>query len=161
MTTKTYRSTSVLSFSITMPAGNYRRIRFTPFSWGGGIYITEDEAEQKILESLPSFGTNFQLVGVKKDGVNDDVNDNADDNLDDNANDNDNDNADDNVDDNDNDNETPEEENDEQAKVVSVADFAEAKDYLIDNYGYKSSQLRSQKAIVEAAEKNGIVFEYA
>ena len=157
MTTKTYRSTSVLSFSITMPAGNYRRIRFTPFSWGGGIYITEDEAEQKILESLPSFGTNFQLVGVKKDGVNDDVN--ADDNLNANANDDVNDNTD--ANDNEKDNETPEEENDEQAKVVSVADFAEAKDYLIDNYGYKSSQLRSQKAIVEAAEKNGIVFEYA
>lgn len=144
-----------------MPAGNYRRIRFTPFSWGGGIYITEDEAEQKILESLPSFGTNFQLIGVKKDGVNDDVN--ADDNLDDNLNANDDANLDvgDNANDNEKDNETPEEENDEQAKVVSVADFAEAKDYLIDNYGYKSSQLRSQKAIVEAAEKNGIVFEYA
>lgn len=136
-----------------MPAGNYRRIRFTPFSWGGGIYITEDEAEQKILESLPSFGTNFQLVGVKKDGVNDDVN------ADDNADVNDNDNLDEKE--NEKDNETPEEENDEQAKVVSVADFAEAKEYLIDNYGYKSSQLRSQKAIVEAAEKNGIVFEYA
>lgn len=145
---KTYKSTSVLSFSITMPAGNYRRIRFTPFSWGGGVYVTEDEAEQKVLESIPEFGNRFVLVSAEgaseEEAVNADEQTSAgEDTI---------------VNDNTEVVDTPKEDS---ANEVEVADFGEAKEYLMEHYGYKSGQLRSQKSISEAAEKNGIVFVYA
>ena len=56
--------------------------------------------------------------------------------------------------------EAPAEEKAEN-NVVKVADFAEAKEYLMEHYGYKSAQLRSQKSITEAAETHNITFEYA
>lgn len=155
MTLKTYRSTSVLSFSVTMPAGNYRRIRFTPFSWGGGVYTTEDEKEQAVLESLPEFNNRYWLAGVETDEVQADEKSVSAEEV--------------------AVSETNQVEPQEEAvdvqeeaeseepavKTVEVADFAEAKEYLMDNFGYKSSQLRSQKSITEAAEKNGITFIYA
>lgn len=152
MTIKTYKSSSVLSFSITMPSGVYRRIRFTPFSWGGGVYITSDMEEQEILESRPEFGTRYRLDSVEEKAVvvsgtigsfeepkkavekPEQVEKPA---------------------------ETEEPKEEANVESVSVADFAEAKEYLMEHFGYKSGQLRSQKAIAEAAEKNGIVFDYA
>lgn len=141
---KTYKSRSVLSFSITMPKGNYRRIRFTPFSWGGGVYVTEDEEEQKVLESIPEYGNRFVLCEVAST-ESEDVKPAEETPVPGAA--------------EESETETQEEVN--TNNVVQVADYAEAKEYLIDNYGYKSGQLRSQKAIAEAAEKNGITFEYA
>ena len=43
--------------------------------------------------------------------------------------------------------------------TVQVNDIDEAKDYLVTNYGYASSNLRSKKAIYDAAEAQGIIFE--
>lgn len=44
-------------------------------------------------------------------------------------------------------------------RTVVVSDIDEAKDYLVTNYGYASSNLRSKKAIYDAAEAQGITFE--
>lgn len=41
---------------------------------------------------------------------------------------------------------------------VYVSDIGEAKEYLVDNYGYSASNLRSKKAILEAASEKGIEF---
>lgn len=43
--------------------------------------------------------------------------------------------------------------------TIEVNDIDEAKDYLVTNYGYASSNLRSKKAIYDAAEAQGITFE--
>lgn len=46
----------------------------------------------------------------------------------------------------------------QKMRTVEVSDLVEARDYLMDNYEYKASDLRSRKAIVEAGEDHGIEF---
>ena len=41
---------------------------------------------------------------------------------------------------------------------VKVTDFEDARDYLSDKFGISRTKIRSQKAVKEAAEANGIVF---
>jgi hypothetical protein len=43
--------------------------------------------------------------------------------------------------------------------TVAVTDITEARDYLISHYGFMASNLRSKKAIYDAAEAQGITFE--
>lgn len=49
---------------------------------------------------------------------------------------------------------------DEQPNLtkVNVTDFEDARDYLSDKFGISRTKIRSQKAVKEAAEANGIVF---
>ena len=49
---------------------------------------------------------------------------------------------------------------DEQPNLtkVNVTDLEDARDYLSDKFGISRSKIRSQKAVKEAAEANGIVF---
>lgn len=42
--------------------------------------------------------------------------------------------------------------------TVAVTDITEARDYLISHYGFMASNLRSKKAIYDAAEAQGITF---
>ena len=138
----------MLSFTVRLSNDSLKRIRFTQYSWGGGIFITSDKLIQEAIEHEPLFGRLFNLESVQetedeKAAAAKKVAKKAEPEV----------------------KEEPkaEEQVAEAASenVVKVADFAEAKEYLIDNYGYKSAQLRSQKAITEAAEKNNITFEYA
>lgn len=41
---------------------------------------------------------------------------------------------------------------------VNVTDFEDARDYLSDKFGISRTKIRSQKAVKQAAEANGIVF---
>lgn len=43
--------------------------------------------------------------------------------------------------------------------TVKVTDITEAKDYLVNQYGFMAGNLRSKKAIYDAAEAQGIIFE--
>lgn len=43
--------------------------------------------------------------------------------------------------------------------VVEVNDIEEAREYLMNNYGYSGSSLRSKKAILEAAQDKNIEFK--
>lgn len=63
--TKTYHSKTVFSFSITLPHGKYKRIRFLPYSPGGGIYITKDPVVQSLLEADKEYGKTYELVSVE------------------------------------------------------------------------------------------------
>ena len=142
---KTYKSSTVLSFTVRLSNESLKRVRFTPYSWGGGIYITDNKLIQEAIEHEPLYGSLFKLQSVeeteeekakavatpkaepkKEEAVQ----------------------------------EQPKEE-EVKNNIVKVADFAEAKEYLMENFGYKSAQLRSQKAITEAAETHNITFEYA
>ena len=42
--------------------------------------------------------------------------------------------------------------------VVEVNDIEEAREYLMNNYGYSGSSLRSKKAILDAAQEKNIEF---
>jgi hypothetical protein len=44
-------------------------------------------------------------------------------------------------------------------ETVSVTCLDDAKEYLVEKLGYSRTKLRSAKAIKDAAEKHGIVFE--
>lgn len=46
-----------------------------------------------------------------------------------------------------------------QARSIKVSDVVEARDYLMDLFGYKANDLRSRKAIMEAGAEHGIAFE--
>lgn len=46
-----------------------------------------------------------------------------------------------------------------QARSIKVNDVVEARDYLMDLFGYKANDLRSRKAIMEAGAEHGIAFE--
>lgn len=43
--------------------------------------------------------------------------------------------------------------------VVEVNDIEEAREYLMNNYGYSGSSLRSKKAILDAAQEKNIEFK--
>jgi hypothetical protein len=47
----------------------------------------------------------------------------------------------------------------ETVNTVKVTDIVEARDYLIDMFGYKAGDLRSRKAIMEAGAEHNIAFE--
>ena len=51
------------------------------------------------------------------------------------------------------------EEEKAEMKEVKVTDIVEARDYLIDMFGYKAGDLRSRKAIMEAEAEHNIAFE--
>ena len=146
---KTYKSPTVLSFTTRLSNGTLKRIRFGQYSWGGSLYATEDKLVQEAIEKEPLFGKLFTLESVEeteeekaakaKKPVKEDKAEDIEQPTTDES----------------------QEEVSEPKNVIKVADFSEAKEYLMENYGYKSAQLRSQKSITDAAEKNNITFEYA
>lgn len=104
MITKTYKSSSVLSICVEFPQGLRRRINFTPFSFGGSIYTTNNKVEQDALESSKDFNGLYVLYSTHDDGVADKpvINDEQQD------------------------------ENQRELEVVKVADIEDAKQYLIE-----------------------------
>lgn len=63
---KTYKSESVTSFTLTIRDGYYFRVRFVPYSYGGGIYTTDKEDVQKAIEAYKEFGRTITLVSEQK-----------------------------------------------------------------------------------------------
>ena len=55
---------------------------------------------------------------------------------------------------------SPAETTEDGTKVVKVSGYDEAREYLMDNYGYTVSRVRSKKNIDEAATANKIKFVY-
>lgn len=58
---KYYIAKSQVSFTIKYPNGSTKRISFSPKTLGGSTYATNDEEEQKALESHPAFGRLFKV----------------------------------------------------------------------------------------------------
>lgn len=58
---KHYIAKSQVSFTVKYPNGSTKRISFAPKTLGGSTYVSDDEDEQKALESHPAFGRLFKL----------------------------------------------------------------------------------------------------
>lgn len=153
---KKYRAKSNVSISVVLPSKKSHHVTFLPMTGGSSVYYTEDEDEQKALESHYKFGKLFKLEELPKETVTEnstkkkgktaktktetptdgdtdgDSNDNTDDSEDDSGN---------------------------ELTTISVSCLDDAKDYLSDKFGISRTKLRSMKSIIEAAEQNGIVFE--
>ena len=57
--TKRYRSSSEISINITFTEGQTKRIRFSPLSSNVNVYYSNDEDEQKALETHPRYNELF------------------------------------------------------------------------------------------------------
>lgn len=122
MTTKTYTSRGVISFTLKI-GQSHKSFRFTPSPIGGGsMYTTNSKTEQEALESAPGFGSVYALSVTSEA-------------------------------------QEQKEEAKAEMKEVKVTDIVEARDYLIDMFGYKAGDLRSRKAIMEAGAEHNIAFE--
>lgn len=156
---KKYRAKSNVSISVVLPSKKSLHVTFLPMTGGSSVYYTEDEDEQKALESHYKFGKLFKLEELPEetatenttkmkgktaktktetptDGDTDgDTNDNTDDSEDD------------------------PDKSETELTTISVSCLDDAKDYLSDKFGISRTKLRSKKSIIEAAEQNGIVFE--
>ena len=119
---KTYRSSSNISFPLTMGKG-YRRINFMPLSEGGSYYISSDKAEIEALDAHPYQNKLFRIESVEDEHA---------------------------------ESEKPAEE--KKILVVKVNDITDAREYLMDTYGCRASDLRSRKAILDAAHEKDIEF---
>lgn len=104
------------------------RVNFTPSSFGGSVYVTSNKELQEALESDQRFGVTYKLI--RQSGTDEPA--------------------------------PKEEEKVAEAPVekkeVEVNDISEAKDYLVDNFGYKKNKLRSLVSIKTAADDNNIIF---
>ena len=156
---KKYRAKSNVSISAVLPSKKSIHVTFLPMTGGSSVYYTEDEDEQKALESHYKFGKLFKLEelpeetstenATKKKGktaktktetptdgdTDGDSNDSTDDSEDDS------------------------DESGTELTTISVSCLDDAKDYLSDKFGISRTKLRSTKSIIEAAKQNGIEFE--
>lgn len=129
MITKTYTSRGVITFTLRIGANN-KTFRFTHTPVGGGsVYTTSSKAEQEALEKHPYFGSSYVLTNVVGK---EDV--------------------------------APavpvtKATTETKIKTVQVNDIEEARDYLLETYNYKASELRSRKSIIEAAAAHDLAFE--
>lgn len=182
--TKVYKANSVAHIVVVVN-GKSRRVSFAAKTGGGSTFRTDDEALQKAIESHYRFGELFHLAETIEDkkpkkaakstdkpadkpAPTDTVQDadeqnptegNTTDETSSNiegeqsqtvqdAN---------NAENEDDDNQEVEDEQPNLTKV-NVTDLEDARDYLSDKFGISRSKIRSQKAVREAAEANGIVF---
>lgn len=130
--TKHYSSDSQIAVNVVLSSGKSMHVSFTPLSNGSSVYSTDSEDVQEALERHYRFGSLFVL----------DHSDDPDGSVDNEA-----------------DTCSGMDHKGQDLKPVKVSDIGEAKDYLADTFGVSRTSLRSQKAILEAAKANGIVFE--
>lgn len=130
--TKHYSSDSQIAVNVVLSSGKSMHVSFTPLSNGSSVYSTDSEDVQEALERHYRFGSLFVL----------DHSDDPDGSVDSEV-----------------DTGPGTDHKGEDFKPVKVSDIGEAKDYLADTFGVSRTSLRSQKAILEAAKANGIVFE--
>lgn len=185
--TKVYKANSVAHI-VVIVNGKSRRVSFAAKTGGGSTFRTDDEALQKAIESHYRFGELFHLAETIEDkkpkktakpatepaekpatteeqnGEQEQQGDDAPADTQPEAEDiqpaeeqNDDESESEGSDNEETDTEEAEEESTALTKV-NVTDFEDARDYLSDKFGISRTKIRSQKAVREAAEANGIVF---
>ena len=156
---KKYQSKTSISLSVLMNTGKSVHVSFDSITGGGSVFYTDDEELQEALAKHHKYGRLFKEAelmkpvaaptpAVKEEENINDVEDTEEE-----------------VDEAEN--EAPEDNGEEvqeqeapvaTGKQIHVTDLEDAKNYLADNFGVSRTKTRSKKAIVEAAEANGIVF---
>lgn len=136
---KIYKSRSSISINVVLANKKSMHIAFTSQSDGSSVYITGNEAVQKALERHYQFGKLFRFTGVSHASPKDDAS--AEDAASGKA------------------TAPTSGETVSEKRKVTVSDYTVAKDFLADTFGLSRTSLRSQKAILEAAEQHNIEFE--
>lgn len=115
-------------------------INFTPVSiymgkktGRGSMYKTGDKDVQEALEKHSYFGSKYFLVGEKQiEEEKSEVKKEAEQNA----------------------------GNEKEMKHIKVSTPAEAREYLVDTFGYAAKGLTRVERIAKAAEEHGIIFDY-
>lgn len=146
---KKYIAKTNVSVNIVLSTGANMHVSFTPLTGGSSVYYTDEPEIQKALERHYKYGKLFKedtsqaaeamkaKAGMKAaaptpaEGTGE-VEDAA---------------------------AEPGEGEGNELKTVSVSDPDDAKAYLAEHFGVSRTKLKSLKAIKEAAESYGIVFE--
>lgn len=147
--TKTYISTTVLSFNVKLE-GAKKHMSFTPLTLGGSMYTTSDGKLQDAIERHRLFQTGVitildEIPLEKKTNVArptktaDEAAASYGDTVFSVAS-----------------TEKPE----KKEVVLEFGTLAEAKDYIADAYGVSRTKLRTRAGIEEAAEQNGVKIEW-
>lgn len=127
---KKYKSTSTISLNVVLESKKNKHITFIPQSDGGSIFITDNKNIQDALERHYKFGHLFKLVSVEDETTQK------------------------------KDTRSVEQPIEQPIKRrVKVTDISAAKDFLADTFNISRTTLRSERAIIEAAEQHNIVFE--
>lgn len=178
--TKVYKANSIAHI-VVIVNGKSRRVSFAAKTGGGSTFRTDDETLQKAIESHYRFGELFHLAETiedkksnktakpdsmpaptkteqENDGqkpAEDNTADAATSDVEDEQS-----QVEQDADETENEGNDTQEGEGEQSNLtkVNVTDFEDARDYLSDKFGISRSKIRTQKAVKEAAEANGIVF---
>lgn len=129
---KHYKSKTAISINVVLKSKKSMHIAFTAQSDGSSVYTTDNPDVQYALEHHYKYGKLFKLVSTESE---------ADIKAKKEA------------------EEAAANEKKDEIRKVSVSDLAAAKDFLADTFGISRTSLRSEKAIMEAAKANNIVFE--
>lgn len=129
---KHYKSKSTISINAVLKSKKSVHIAFTAQSDGSSVYVTDNTDIQYALEHHYKFGKLFKLVDEEPVSGVADVEQSA-----------------------------QEDASTQESKIIKVkiSDFAAAKDYLADTFGISRTSLRSEKAILAAAQEHNIEFE--
>lgn len=182
--TKVYKANSIAHIVVVVN-GKSRRVSFAAKTGGGSTFRTDDEALQKAIESHYRFGELFHLAETIEDKKpkkavkptdkpadkpaptdteqGDDGQEPAEDETTDETSsdiEGEQSQIEQDADETENEEDDTQGTEDEQPNLtkVNVTDFEDARDYLSDKFGISRSKIRSQKAVKEVAEANGIVF---
>lgn len=152
---KKYIAKTNVSINVVLPNGKNRHIAFSSLTGGGSVYYTDDACVIEAIESHYKYGTLFRAdssfdTGKQKNpsmpGSGQDKAVKADQPTDAES----------------EESYVPDAEEvaeESEGKTVVVTDPDTAKAYLAEHFGVSRTKLKSIKAIKEAAEANGIVFE--
>ncbi len=129
---KHYKSKTAISINVVLKSKKSMHIAFTAQSDGSSVYTTDNPDVQYALEHHYKYGKLFKLVSTESE---------ADIKAKKEA------------------EEAAANEKKDEIRKVSVSDLAAAKDFLADTFGISRTSLRSEKAIMEAANAHNIEFE--
>ncbi len=150
---KKYIASSHIAINVVVFDGDKsfnQHVSFSALTGGGSVFYTDNPKLQKAIESHYKFGALFRLDSTFVPEAQRKTNkkprpavapETAE------------------VEVEDTDNDTDETDDGTQAKVIAVSDADDAKAYLSEHFGLSRTKLKSMKAIQEAAEAHGIVFE--
>lgn len=137
-----YISDNNISFSLKVE-GQDKRFRFTPRMQGGSIYVTTEPAEINALESSNMFNRVYKRAPEYENekGMNAKKEVNAKKKTGGKKN-----------------TEKSEDKQSEQVSVEEVSNWQEAREYLNSHYGSSLDDMNTPDAIIDEAEKQGVVF---
>ena len=128
---KQYKSKTAISVNVVLPSKKSIHIAFAAPSDGSSVYVTDNANIQYALEHHYKYGKLFRLVDARDDKEEPESHNP----------------------------ETTDENPESKIRTVEVSDLAAAKDFLADTFGISRTSLRSEKAILSAAQEHGIKFD--